>query len=107
VGEVEGAAHADVTATSDAAGTLTIRIAGELDMSNVAAVEGEVSRLRAEMPALPTFDLSELEFIDSSGLAMLLRLFAAAGAVHIRGASDAVRLVIDSTGLRDVLRVEQ
>jgi anti-anti-sigma factor len=106
VGAVEGAAQAEVTATSDDAGTPTIRIAGELDMSNVAGVEAEVGRLRAEMSAAPAFDLSRLEFIDSSGLAMFLRLFDAAGPVHIRGASDAVRLVIDSTGLGDVLRVE-
>jgi anti-sigma B factor antagonist len=106
VGEVDGAAQAAVTATSDDAGTPTIRIAGELDMSNVAGVEAEIGRLRAEMAAPPAFELSDLEFIDSSGLAMFLRLFDATGPVHILGASDAVRLVIDSTGLGDVLRVE-
>ena len=51
-------------------------------------------------------DLSALEFMDSSAIAMLLRVVANTGPVTVRHPSRTVRQVVQATGLQDVLRVE-
>jgi anti-anti-sigma factor len=100
-----GGAHASLTTTCDRDGTRIIHIAGELDLSNVPAIEAQLAQLiDGERPPL-TFDLSHLDFMDSSGLGMLLRIVNDTGPIAIRNASRSVRVIIDATGLGDVLRV--
>lgn len=48
-----------------------VRAAGEIDKSTVAALRRELDVARAE-PATVLLDLSEVSFIDSSGLRLLL-----------------------------------
>ena len=52
---------------------LVIVLAGELDMSNVPATEAEIHMDREASRAV-LVDLSDLTFMDSSGVAMLNRL---------------------------------
>ena len=51
-------------------------------------------------------DLSEVEFMDSSGVALLLHAAARAGSVHLRQPSSIVRRIIEITGLTDVLHID-
>jgi anti-anti-sigma factor len=98
-------AHASLTTTVDASGMRIFSIAGELDLSNVPAIEGELAQLIEGAAPPITFDFSQLDFMDSSGIAMLLRVVNESGPISIRNAPRTVRVIIDATGLGDVLRV--
>jgi STAS domain. len=75
-------------------------------MSNVASIEAELEGVFAERPSRLVFDLSALNFIDSSGIAVLLRAVEKTDQLELRNPSTIVRRVIVATGLADVLRVE-
>ena len=65
---------ADIHTTSDESGVVIARIAGEMDASNTPHVE---DRLTAAVPnSAPgmVLDLSDLRFVDSSGVELFFRL---------------------------------
>jgi anti-sigma B factor antagonist len=67
-------AWADIRTATDDSGVVVTRIAGEIDASNAALVE---DRLTAAVPnsALGmVLDLSDLSFVDSSGVELFFRL---------------------------------
>jgi anti-sigma B factor antagonist len=51
-----------------------LRLTGELDLGSAPALEQRLAQLRAENQAV-RLDLSELEFIDSSGIHLLIGAF--------------------------------
>jgi len=66
--------RADIHTTSDDEGVVIARISGEMDTSNAARVE---DRLTAAVPNTAlgmVLDLSELSFVDSSGVELFFRL---------------------------------
>jgi anti-sigma B factor antagonist len=80
---------------------------GELDTRSVPALEAAMSRYCAAAPSAITLDLSELTFIDSSGLWTLLAAMRwcerqGRGFSIIPG-SQSVQQVFEVTGLSDVL----
>jgi anti-sigma B factor antagonist len=83
-----------------------VKITGELDISNVEPVGQAISKVAADRPALLIFELSELRFIDSSGIALLLGASREVEAVHVRNPSPAVRRVVEITGLSEALHLE-
>ncbi|MGO9872519.1 MAG: STAS domain-containing protein [Acidimicrobiia bacterium] len=95
---------ADVTI--DAAGIEVIKLSGEIDMSNVDSLRAAIEPVLDRAPSRVDFDLSELDFMDSSGIALLLRVAAKSETVHLRGPSALVRRMIEATGLSDVLLIE-
>ena len=54
--------------TQDSGGQVTISLKGELDLSSVGKVQEELRRVEAEGPAVLVLDLSNLTFLDSTGL---------------------------------------
>ena len=56
--------------------TVLVTLHGELDISTAARLEEDLRRIEADGPALLVIDLSGLEFMDSTGLRLLI---AAAG----------------------------
>ena len=52
--------------------TVTVAFSGELDISRAEEVERELERIEAEGPDLIVFDLRDLEFLDSTGLRLIL-----------------------------------
>lgn len=83
----------------------TLALSGELDMSNTAAFAGELARLE-ETGAVLELDLSKLEFIDSTGIAILVGAHQRLGErlVIVRSESPGVRRVFSLTGLDEQLR---
>ena len=102
----DDASHATVERTSDGSDPLVISIGGEVDMSNVQTVESALRGVLVDPPELVVFDLSDLSFIDSSGIAILLRFAEKIGRLELRNPSSTVQRIIQATGLSDVLRVE-
>ena len=98
--------RAAINASFDDDGSPVVHLAGELDMLTVPEIEAALASLIADASPPVTFDLSELEFMDSSGIAMLLRAVDKTGPVSIRTPSRTVRQVIRATGLQDMLHIE-
>ncbi len=95
-------------------GALVVRLRGEIDISNADAIGTQLERLLdaaagSAEGATSSFvvDLSELGFMDSSGIAMLLHVAARVGSVVVRNPSDIVRRMIAATGLSAVLPLEE
>jgi anti-sigma B factor antagonist len=60
--------------TEERGGSAIVRLIGELDLAAVEPLQHELDRVCADGPAALTVDLSELDFVDSSGLHLLMRL---------------------------------
>ena len=75
-----------------------VAVRGEIDLATVGTLEAELARLQGK----PIFlDLSEVSFIDSMGLTLLIRT---AGRVTIGSSSAAVDSLIRTCGLESELR---
>ena len=82
-----------------------IRLSGELDMVSVERVRSVVEgALTAEDDRL-AFDVSELQFMDSSGIALLVSAARTARQVELRHPTPIVRRLIEMAGLTELLLV--
>ena len=90
----------------DAPGVLILSIAGELDLSSVDSVSKEIDESWEGDRQRVVFDLEGLTFMDSSGIALMLRVSRGVGKVEVRNATPIVRRVIEATGLVEVLGLE-
>jgi anti-sigma B factor antagonist len=95
-----------VEAAPDLAGVPVVRLRGEIDISNAEAIGAQLERLVDGRSGRVVVDLSDLAFLDSSGIAMLLHAVDKFGSVAIRNPSNVVRRIIASTGLSDMLPTE-
>jgi anti-anti-sigma factor len=98
----------DVT-TQDSGGQVTISLKGELDLSSVGKVQEELRRVEAEAPALLVLDLTNLTFLDSTGLRAVVTADERAREngrrfVVVRG-PDAVQRVFAITRLEERLEM--
>jgi anti-anti-sigma factor len=73
--------------------TVTVTVAGEIDMANAAAVEQQILRAVASELRAVTVDLTGLRYIDSAGLWVLFRL-----GVHLSAAGISGELVVAAEG---------
>lgn len=83
-----------------------ITVEGELDMNTAADLERELEGpvSAAESPLL--IDLSGCEFIDSTGIALIVRSWQALngdGRFALCGVGDQVKRVLDITGLEETI----
>lgn len=87
--------------------TVRIALRGELDIASAERVEEELAAVEDDPPAELVLDLSGLEFMDSTGLRLVLgadaRARAAGRSVTIVRGSDAVTRLFRITGLEDRL----
>lgn len=58
--------------TVEEQGLVRLLLRGELDLSTVSKVEEELRRAESSEPALLVLDLSELNFLDSTGLRLIV-----------------------------------
>jgi anti-anti-sigma factor len=95
--------------TQDSGGHVTVSLKGELDLSSVGKVEEELARAEAEGPSLLVLDLSQLSFLDSTGLRAVVTADERARSngrrlVIVRG-PDAVQRVFAITRLEERLEI--
>jgi anti-anti-sigma factor len=100
------AAELAIDTRIDPTGVPIVTVSGELDSSNAASLEAAVASTADEHPERLIFDFSELRFMDSAGIAVLVGVAAKVNAVQLRNPSDVVRRVIELTGLSGVLHIE-
>jgi anti-anti-sigma factor len=88
--------------------TWRVRGRGELDVATAARLEAALDPLVAASASLIVLDLSEVSFLDSSGLRTIVRtatsLEDGGGRLVIDGVSPAVSRVLEVTGLLERLR---
>ena len=85
-------------------GRLTVRFCGELDHAAAAGAMRAVSEaMREYLPRSCVLDLSGLTFMDSSGVAVLLRseklLFRSGAALTVQSPPEQARRVLELAGL--------
>lgn len=95
-----------VTVGRDPDGTPVITLAGELDLTGADAAERAFTELAASDGATVVVDMSELSFMDSTGLTVLLLAVRRGHAVRLRRPTRIVRQLIASTGLETLLPIE-
>ena len=94
-----------VVETAD--GAVAVRFAGELDLATVAEAEAAVAQARGERTDPLCLDLSELTFLDSSGLHLLLQVHQACRAdgcaLKVVPGPRSVQRVFDLAGVLEIL----
>lgn len=90
-------ARLDVRAGPD--GGLVLHLAGELDLASLPAVAEPLAEALARPPQPVVLEMGELDFLDSSGIAVLVRIANHFGQVRTRSATEPVRRVIEVLGL--------
>jgi anti-anti-sigma factor len=91
-------------------GTASLSLEGELDLANASALEERLSELEDSGSTQLTVDLAGLDFIDSTGLRVLLQASARAQErgheLILRPAPATVQRVFEVTGAQEVLRFD-
>ncbi|MBS1879900.1 MAG: STAS domain-containing protein [Actinobacteria bacterium] len=82
-----------------------MRVGGELDLATVPALEAELNGALGRPAGDVVVDLSELEFIDSTGIAVLVRAMGdedgTARLKFVPSRSAGVTRVLDMTGVSE------
>jgi anti-anti-sigma factor len=92
--------------SEQADGVFVVTVQGELDMNTAADLERELEAPLRAAPAPLLIDLSACEFIDSTGIALLVRSWQTLegnGNLALCGVADQVRRVLDITGLEQTI----
>jgi stage II sporulation protein AA (anti-sigma F factor antagonist) len=89
---------ADLDIHIDDGAPRVIRVTGDVDGETSGLLWAAVEKVLASGASELAFDLRQVGFMDSSGLAVLVRASKVAE-VQVRGTSLAVRILLDATGL--------
>jgi anti-sigma B factor antagonist len=92
--------------TSDPDGTPVLELRGELDMVSAVTLRETVETLVADNCDHVVFDLTGLQFMDSSGIAVLVFAANKITRIELRKASPIIRRIIEVTGLQSFLRLD-
>ena len=99
--EIAGRTPAWLSEVAGPDGELCISIGGELDIASLPDVEDELNELLTREPQPLVLDLADLNFLDSSGVALLVRLANRFTPMRTRHATAPVRRVLGTLGLAD------
>lgn len=91
--------------TSAEGGTPVVSLSGELDLTNAKRVQSVIEDMIAGGTRRLVVEVSELKFMDSSGLALLASVARKVPEVKLRDPSPIVRRLIELTGLAEILNV--
>ena len=101
-----GELHVSVSGTQP---EYEVRLLGELDMSTAPQLREELLRLTSGGATMVTVDLSQLAFVDSTGLSVLItglkRLRQQGGEMALRSPTPGTRRVLEITGLTEVFAI--
>jgi anti-anti-sigma factor len=91
---------------AESPGVVRVALGGELDLSNIEVLSQALEPYLSGSPAVMIFDLTDLRFLDSSGIGLVLGAVNRCGEVRIQRPSEIVRQVVEYMGLADILRIE-
>ena len=88
--------------------TATLIVSGRLDTQTAPELENELDSVLAGLKEL-TFDFTNLEYVSSAGLRVILnalKAMNAQGSMKLTGVNDSIMEVFDITGFLDILTIE-
>lgn len=107
VTEIEGPELLGSTGDSDRTGWALVRVVGELDVATAPRLRQEAVRLVSEDVRRIVLDLGGVDFIDSTGLGVIVgmvkRLRTHGGDLALVGGDSRVRKVFEITRVSDIL----
>ena len=86
-------------------GVIVLRLSGELDLATVADIQRSVDAIAAQAPEHLVIDLTEVTFMDSSGIALLLEIAQSRSRTELRNPTPLIRRVLEMTGLTEILPI--
>lgn len=87
---------------------LILHMAGHIDSGNAAQVEAEVNRIEKEAgEKIVSIDVTELKYISSAGLRVILHLRKAHPELVITNASSEIYEILEMTGFTQMMPVEK
>lgn len=88
---------------------ITVRIAGEIDAYTAPKLRETVFPYTEKEKVNVVIDLSEVSYMDSTGLGVFVGLFkslnANGGTLQLIGLSERLRRLFDITGLADIMNI--
>ena len=87
---------------------LTLIVSGRLDTQTAPELENELDASLTGLKEL-TFDMTNLEYVSSAGLRVILKAqkaMNAQGSMKLTGVNDSIMEVFDITGFLDILTIE-
>ena len=87
---------------------VTLIVSGRLDTQTAPELENELDSVLAGIKEL-TFDMTNLEYVSSAGLRVILKAqkaMNAQGSMKLTGVNDSIMEVFDITGFLDILTIE-
>ena len=87
---------------------VTIIVSGRLDTQTAPELENELDAVLTGLKEL-TFDMTNLEYVSSAGLRVILKAqkaMNAQGSMKLTGVNDSIMEVFDITGFLDILTIE-
>ena len=85
-----------------------LKIEGRLDTTTAPELENELDSILPNLKEL-TFDMTNLEYVSSAGLRVILKAqkaMNAQGSMKLTGVNDSIMEVFDITGFLDILTIE-
>jgi anti-sigma B factor antagonist len=91
-------------------GGVTVAVSGEVDLATAPLLWASIEPVLGNRPGVLVLDVTDLRFIDSSGLSVIVRAYRAmqghGGKIVVRMPSAAVRQVLDIAGLDRLVTIE-
>ena len=84
-------------------GVITLRVTGQLDVETGPELDRHLTEATADAASRIVLDFGGVDFMDSSGIAVLLTAASRAAGLELTNPTRAVRRVITIAGLADVL----
>ena len=87
---------------------VTLIVSGRLDTQTAPELENELDTVLSGIKEL-TFDMTNLEYVSSAGLRVILKAqkaMNAQGSMKLTGVNDSIMEVFDITGFLDILTIE-
>jgi anti-sigma B factor antagonist len=85
--------------------TVVVRLSGDLDIAGAPEARAVVEQALAQGPQRLTFDVSELRFMDSSGIAVLVAAAQNVDSVTLRDPSPVIERLLKLAGLAEVFHL--
>ena len=94
-----------------AGGRLTVEVSGELDHHGAGELMAKLTeRLESDLPRECVLDLRELKFMDSSGIAVMMRVTkrmrALGGRLRVENVREQPRRVIEASGIGKIIEID-
>ena len=102
---VDNTPHMTVDVAEHDEQTVTVRLGGEIDMTNVDALAAAVAPALERAPARLVVDVGDVRFADSSAIALWVQWATSVPEMELRDPPPLLRRVVDSMGLSTTLKV--